>query len=202
MMTVSEGVRRWTVSRSWRHLQMSIVMVLLPTGVCVGCSQAPEPATAQPTVTVTVTGSTPSASARMLWSDSATEIHIGPPPGFPDALTGWRLGPTWTDQPRAFDEGWTSASGPEHSDFPATMNGCDLQRFLVRWRVIPDNTTVRVGLQHSTAPDEITGDVVHGQAGWMSLDGCQVPRFQLERSEHGSTLADVAVDVIELEPSP
>ncbi|KNX35893.1 hypothetical protein VV01_21745 [Luteipulveratus halotolerans] len=79
------------------------------------------------------------------------------------------------------------------------MNGCDTQRFLVRWRAA-DDVTVSASWFHATAED-VAGEVSRGRRGWMILDGCQVPRMRLDEAANGSTLTDLAVEVQQLEPA-
>jgi hypothetical protein len=51
---------------------------------------------------------------------------------------------TGSDRPRAFGgpgaggdrSSGTRLSGPSQTEFPATLNGCDDQRFLVSWRAV------------------------------------------------------------------
>ena len=70
------------------------------------------------------------------------------------------------------------------------MNGCDEQRFLVRWRSIGTAPTIDAGL--ADAGDGV-GTTVTDTAGWMAFDGCEHPIVRF----HGSTseLGDVAVSV-------
>ena len=112
----------------------------------------------------------------------------------------WTLQEQWSTQPWAFTDQWITAAGPDYGEFPATMNGCDNQRFLVRWRVLTEGVDVRAAMV-----DTIGGvwKQTSGHAGWMDLDGCYAPGFQLAGpTDHGSTLVDVGVEVQQYWPAP
>ncbi|MGY1592265.1 hypothetical protein ACI79D_09850 [Geodermatophilus sp. SYSU D00708] len=107
-------------------------------------------------------------------------------------LRGWAIRDAWSDTPRAFTEQVTAVSGSDYESFPATMSGCDQQRFLVRWRVVSTGVDV-----HAYSLD-VLGDVTveaTGRSGWMDLDGCSTPGFEFAASDSGSNLTDVAVEV-------
>jgi hypothetical protein len=74
------------------------------------------------------------------------------------------------------------------------MNGCDLQRFYIRWRSVNTSATVEVTFL-STGDEIVLGNPVAGAAGWMSGYGCGQPGFRLKQSSDTSTLTDVAVEV-------
>lgn len=121
-------------------------------------------------------------------------------PEFPVEMDHWTLQGQWSTMPRAFTDQWSTAAGPEYDDFPATMNGCADQRFLVRWRVVDDEVEVRAAMV-----DTVGGvwKQTSGNAGWMDLNGCYAPGFQLAGpTSDGSTLVDVAVEVQQYRPAP
>ena len=76
------------------------------------------------------------------------------------------------------------------------MNGCDDQRFLVRWRAIGVDAQIDAGL--ADAADNTT-DVTTDTSGWMAFDGCEHPQVRF----HGNTseLTDVAVSVQRYQPA-
>jgi hypothetical protein len=78
--------------------------------------------------------------------------------------------------------------------FPATMNGCDQQRFYIRWRSLDPTAEVEATWVSSDG-SEIENKAVRGSAGWQSNYGCSQPAFRLRKSGSGSTLDDVVVDV-------
>ncbi|MFV0458169.1 MAG: hypothetical protein ACK5MT_05290 [Actinomycetales bacterium] len=79
------------------------------------------------------------------------------------------------------------------------MNGCDTQRFLVRWRVV-SGCLVEARWNRS---DVVFGPVVIAAGGWLDLDGCAGPEFHLSNVPgDGSTLADVTVEVQQWIPAP
>lgn len=116
-------------------------------------------------------------------------------PRFPDSVDGYSLNKSWHEVVRAFDgDEWSTIY-----EFPATMNGCSLQRFYVRWRAVNPSATVEVTF---LSTDEIVlATPASGSAGWMSGYGCGQPAFRLEQSDDGSTLTDVAVEVQQWEVS-
>lgn len=96
----------------------------------------------------------------------------------------------WRDTVRAFE----GADWSTIHEFPATMNGCGLQRFYVRWRAANPAATVEATFLGS--PDEILlDDPVAGAAGWMSGYGCGQPAFRVKSSTDESTLTDVVAGV-------
>ncbi|HEY5880742.1 MAG TPA: hypothetical protein VIU11_17660 [Nakamurella sp.] len=100
--------------------------------------------------------------------------------------------------PRAFDTTWTDVSGPDYTEFPSTMNGCDQLCFLVRWRVLDDGATINA--MWADAADN-AHEQVTGTTGWFDLDGCEHPAISLVSSSNGSTLTDVAVSVQQYWPA-
>ncbi|MFF2026884.1 protein kinase domain-containing protein [Rhodococcus koreensis] len=124
---------------------------------------------------------------------------LAPSPEFPQSLPQWTLKTSWTLTTRAFQDSWSKAPGPGQSRFPATMNGCANQRFLVRWRAVNPNATVVA--THLNAADKPT-DQVTGNAGWMDLSGCYTPAFQFSASADRSTLTDVTIAVQQWVPAP
>ncbi len=172
-------------------------------------STATVPTTTQPSA-VNTTAATPStttaraaapATAANSWPLTTGRIGVAPSPAFPTALPGWQLHNTWAVMPRAFTGGQqTRGSGPNYIPFPSTMNGCDNQRFLVRWRAV--NPTAQVEASKVDAVDSVVQKVT-ANAGWMDFDGCRTPAFRLPRNAaDGSTLTDVAVSVEQLYPAP
>jgi hypothetical protein len=94
--------------------------------------------------------------------------------------------------PRAFvGDDWTTTVGPAYGGFPATDNGCDDQRFLVRWR--STGSAVLAGALNKLGS---AAEQVSGKSGWMNLSGCSTPAFRLASpADDGGTLVDVVVEV-------
>jgi len=139
--------------------------------------------------------------SKSLFTWPASGNHAGadePVPAFPPALPGWQLTAVWTQTTRAFTGQWQPVAGPRgEQDYPATMNGCSQQRFLLRYRVLDENTTVTPGW---TAPPASTQGapeqaLTPAHSGWLALDGCQVPMFTFGVTDNSATLVDVAVEV-------
>jgi len=139
----------------------------------------------------------PGSTAGWTGGDATDVIHAGSGPNFPGELAGWQKQREWSETSRAFTGQWTSVCGSDVCDnpYPATMNGCAGQRFLVRWRSLGDPVQFAYG--------EVTGDVgtvVEKQLakpadrGWAELSGCSWPLWQYS-SGHPSTLGDIAVTV-------
>jgi len=151
---------------------------------------------------VTADRGLPLSKGDSLFTWPASGNHAGadePAPAFPPALPGWKLTSVWTQTTRAFTGQWRPLAGPRGVDYPATMNGCSQQRFLVRYRVLNENTTVIPGWTHSPpannqgAPEPT---VTPAHSGWLALNGCQVPMFTFGVTDDSNTnLADVAVEI-------
>jgi hypothetical protein len=134
------------------------------------------------------------------WTNSGTDdtLHAGQGPEFPTKLVGWQLQAEWADGTRAFTGSWSSLCGEEACPhrYPATMNGCANQRFLIRWRSLGGPVLFAYG--------EVTGDVgtIADQQlakptdrGWAELTGCSWPLWQYVAQDNGSNLGDIAVAV-------
>jgi hypothetical protein len=192
-----------------------IVSMVIAVSITAGCttSTATPPVAVVSTVAATATP-TVSATASSAWPSTipprqAGVIGVAPSPPFPTTLVEWRRQAAWNTMPRAFSgTGWTALSGPSWSRFPSTMNGCDDQRFLVRWRAVSHNAQVAarwVNSGEALPTPDVTGTAgkqVIANAGWMDVDGCQTPQVRLVRDSSGSTLTDVTVDVQQLVPAP
>lgn len=143
---------------------------------------------------------TPSPSPAQTWAAENIEIHSGKGPVFPTALDGWKLEREFDTMVRAFTDRWVSLCGKEVCEprYPATMNGCADQYFLVRWRSI-NQVPIRFGWALSNPEveplpleQELSQPAV---AGWASLYGCGWPVWQYVEQPNGGTLGDVAVAV-------
>jgi hypothetical protein len=117
-------------------------------------------------------------------------------PAFPDEVSGYSLDDEDRATLRVFTGGkqWQTLE-----DFPATMNGCDEQRFHVRWRSL--DPTADVEATWLNYDGSVENKAVRGSAGWQSSFGCSQPAFRLHSSGNGSTLTDVVVDVQRWEAS-
>jgi hypothetical protein len=80
------------------------------------------------------------------------------------------------------------------------MNGCDQQRFYVRWRSLDPTADVEATWLTYDGSD-VLSKAVRGSAGWQSSDGCSQPAFRLHSGRSESTLTDVVVDVQRWEAS-
>lgn len=136
----------------------------------------------------------PGTSANV-WIGNQVVMGSAPSPTFPISLAGWRLSDSWSELPRVFsDGGWTDLSGPGEADFPSTMNGCADQRFLIRWRAVDSTAKLEAGIAG--------GGSVTANAGWMGIDGCEMPRIQVVSFDDGASLTDVTIDVQRWVPAP
>ncbi|MEU4426192.1 hypothetical protein AB0F81_36695 [Actinoplanes sp. NPDC024001] len=137
------------------------------------------------------------------WTDEASTntLHSGQGPDFPDTLAGWQLADQWADQTRVFGE-WTSLCAGDdcaHS-YPATMNGCANQRFLLRWR---SNGGEKLTFAHGTMAGDI-GTLAEEQLtepvsiGWAELHGCGWP---LWKHSDPNGVTDVTVSVQQWTPT-
>lgn len=161
---------------------------------------------AAPTTTITPPPATTAES--IPWPVALYAIGIAPSPQFPATLDGWRMSNKWSDRPRAFGgpgaggdpSAGTRLAGPGNKKFPATMNGCNNQRFLVRWRAVNDGALIDAyWLDAVGRPRQI----VTATAGWMAVGGCETPTFHYSDQNTGpGNLSDVAVDVQQWLPAP
>ncbi|WP_157411647.1 hypothetical protein [Actinoplanes rectilineatus] len=148
----------------------------------------------------------PTSSAGPTWSDSGTTnlILSGQGPAFPQTLVGWELQHEWTETTRAFTGQWSSVCGSDActNPYPATMNGCSNQRFLVRWRSLNDPVLFAYG-EVTGSVDTVVEDRLNeaAQKGWAELAGCSWPLWQYPPG-HPSTLGDVVVGVQHWAPIP
>lgn len=159
----------------------------------------PLPAATGPTTSTPVTEEASPEDNRSEWP-GPNSVGLAPSPEFPTSLPRWTSTRSWTVLPRYFtDSPWAKAPGPDYAAFPATMNGCDSSRFLVRWRAVNDNSQLV-----ATYVDAVgtPGMQVTGNAGWMDLDQCHTPAFQLLENADGSTLTDVTITVQQYMPAP
>jgi hypothetical protein len=190
---------------------MTVMRFLVPLVVAISATTGCASTHASPTVTVTsivTVTQKATATATAAWAET-DQIGVSPSPPFPTALVGWQLEAAWNEMPRVFTgTDWTALSGSDRSTFPSTMNGCNDQRFLVRWRAIGSSAQVAARWVYSAeavpSPD-VTGTAgkqVIANAGWMDVDGCNTPQFRLMSDSDGSTLADVTVEVQQLSPAP
>ncbi len=115
------------------------------------------------------------------------------PPTFPDHVEGYALSHEWRETIRAFEgEEWSTIF-----EYPATMNGCGLQRFYVRWRTVNVNAIVEATLLDSGG-EIVLVTPASGGAGWMSSYGCGQPGFRMNGTvdpDDMSNLTDVVVEV-------
>lgn len=110
-------------------------------------------------------GSTPLGESTESDWPGTNYIGLAPSPEFPQSLPQWISENSWTLTTRAFPSDWSPTPGPAQSQFPSTMNGCNNQRFLVRWRTLnPNATVIATGMDAAGRP----GKQVSGSSGWIS----------------------------------
>ncbi|GIE25971.1 hypothetical protein Ahu01nite_090730 [Winogradskya humida] len=143
-------------------------------------------------------------SPRPTWGADGTgnHIHAATGPAFPARLAGWRLAGEWHDSVRVSGT-WTSLCGDPVCEprFPATMNGCGNQRFLLRWRTV-GNTTVDFGdgtvaADIGTLADEQLAEPTN--TGWAELHGCGWPLWRTHDAPNN--LVDIAVTLQQWVPT-
>ncbi len=168
----------------------SVTTRSVPTSITVRTTVR-QPVTVTATVTkapVVPTAKPTSAAPASGWNRQPNSDGVNDDVAFPDSLPGWTMTTNWQAGPRAFPNSWTPPAGPDGGRFPSTMNGCDTQRFLVRWHV--------QGAQVKAVWADAAGDrhdQVTGSNGWFDLDSCGYPEFQALAG--GGGIADVSVDV-------
>lgn len=148
--------------------------------------------TATDTATAPESGTTSTAQSTSAWSAGPNKAGGTPVPVFPDSLPEWRLNNSWDATTRATVGDWTPAKGPDNGDFPTTVNGCDIQRFLVRWRANDDQARIEARWINAAG---IPGQPVAGHAGRFDLDGCTTPQFRFITSDGVATRSSVSVSV-------
>jgi hypothetical protein len=153
---------------------------------------ASDTATAPDIGTGTGTASTSATQSTSAWSAGPNKTGGSPIPVFPDSLPGWRLNSSWDATTRATVADWAPAKGPDNGDFPTTVNGCNAQRFLVRWRANDDQARIEARWINAAG---ISGQSVSGHAGWFDLDGCTTPQFRFITSDGVATRSSVNVSV-------
>ncbi|MFC9355159.1 protein kinase [Rhodococcus sp. NPDC057014] len=198
-----------SVRRPAKQVVLLVAIVILAVAVAAAgyvavASRTTDSASSQPfsSATVPASASEPS-TAKEVPSNAAwpgpLSMGLAPSPELPQSLPQWALQNTWNLTSRAFADQWSTAPGPGHGRFPATMNGCNNHRFLVRWRVVnPNATVIATNLNAVDSP----GEQVTGTAGWMDLDGCHTPAFQFSASTNASNLTDVAIAIAQWQPAP
>jgi hypothetical protein len=138
---------------------------------------------------------TPTASPPM-WTARADADQVearpnGQPPGFPDRVAGFALAREWRETTRVFEH---TADWSTLYEFPATMNGCGMQRFFIRWRTAAPGVVIEATLV--SAPDLIVMvEPDAGTVGWMAGSGCGQPAFRMRSSSGDGNLADVIIEV-------
>jgi hypothetical protein len=176
-----------------RQLAAAVVFVFVSATAC-SSGASPEP---RATVTVTKT-----IEPTFDWQGAAAHPGgaAGESPEFPKSLNGWRLDNSWNFTPRAFEDDWTEGTwGDNWTEWNVTMNGCDHRLVLLRWRALVADAEVVSGWVEGETAQQITP----GSKGWMVLNGCQVPRWELGADySDGGNLVDLTVDAEVWTPAP
>jgi len=154
--------------------------------------------TAPDTATAPTSGTTSTTKSTSAWSAGPNKASGTPVPVFPDSLPDWRLNNSWDATSRAVVGDWTPAKGPDNGNFPSTVSGCDLQRFLVRWRANDDQARIEARWINAAG---IAGQPVAGHAGWFDLDGCTTPQFRFVNSDGVATRSSISVSVQQYFPA-
>lgn len=105
--------------------------------------------------------------------EAVTNVVAAPSalPQWPDTMVGYEMQVTGTATVRVFAD----AAPVTIPEFPATMNGCAHQRFLIRWRTFGG---ARVSAQLVSTPDLVPdSQPAIGTAGWISTHGCLQPAW-------------------------
>jgi hypothetical protein len=123
--------------------------------------------------------------------DQVEARSAGQPPAFPEHVDRFAPKREWRETTRVFEntDDWSTLY-----DFPATMNGCGMQRFYVRWRAAAPEAMIEATLV--SVPDVIVMvDSGVGSVGWMAGWGCGQPAFRLRSLPGDGNLIDVVVEV-------
>ena len=111
-------------------------------------------------------------------------------------MPGYRLTATEDTSVRVFNDGMPEVI----YDFPATMNGCDQARFVVRWRTLDANAVARFTPAYGGTPDlgivpiEGARSKTGSKGKWVSDSQCEQPSWTFVSASGKSTLADITVE--------
>ncbi len=186
LAVVAQGIELRNTKRRLRAMEAR--QAAAGTGIPSPSASAASPAAA--------TASVPDDSA--LWPPGEFQrvaVAGDPPPPFPSVIPGFTLEHSTTEQVRAF----TGGEYATINDYPHTMNGCNNQRFHVRWRALNEEAVVEATYGYDPNNTQMAEPPVRGRAGWLATHGCAQPGFRLI-SAGGSTLTDVVVEVQQLRP--
>ncbi len=163
-----------------------------PTAITVTVTSPTSPR--PPALTTTTNSSTASTtkttsssqSPESFWSAQPDKVGGTLAPAFPTKLANWHLTASWDATVRAFDTTWSNIPGSDGGIFPSTMNGCDEQLFLVRWRALEKGPIIDAQWIDDT--NKPGGKVASGNAGWFILDSCETPALRYDdKSPQGGT---------------
>lgn len=129
-----------------------------------------------------------------LLEGAGVDVVMAPP--VPDAPEEWGdfvLDGSWDGQVRVFEgQGVEPIRGDDDGTFPASMNGCGLEMYLVTFRAVSEQTLVDAQLINAVG-EPVASEVLDG--GWMLGTNCVTPSFAFESSDAEGTLTDVAYTV-------
>lgn len=168
-----------SVTRDRVCLRCALFLAIVVALTGCGTSYAGTPRAAAPTWTTAVE------------ADQVQARSAGRPPGFPSHVDGFALVREWRETTRVFENvgDWSTLY-----DFPATMNGCGMQRFYIRWRAAAAEAVVEATLV-STGDLIVMADSSTGTVGWMAGWGCGQPAFRLQSLTGEGNLTDVVIEV-------
>lgn len=127
---------------------------------------------------------------------------MAPSPELTGALAGWNFVSTWRTTVRAVKGAWVAAPGSVQDDlfFPALTSGCERQRFLVVWFAPSKGPQITAGFAMAPSgtgavPVTAAQSPVTAGSGWLALDGCQLPAFQLSPEGDAASFSNVSVRI-------
>lgn len=129
-----------------------------------------------------------------LLEGAGVDVVMAPPvPDAPEEWGDYVLDSSWDGQVRVFEgQGAEPIRGDDDELFPATMNGCGLQMYLVTFRAVAEPVLLDAQLINA-AGEPVASEVLND--GWMLGTNCVTPSFVFESSDAEGTLTDVAYTV-------
>lgn len=120
-------------------------------------------------------------------------VEYPPVPGAPESWGNYVLDGSWDGQVRVFEgNGLEPIRGEDGQQFPATMNGCGTQTYLVTFRSIAEPVLLKAQLINAVG-EPADSEVLNG--GWMLGTNCVTPSFAFHSSTGDGNLTDVAYTV-------
>lgn len=179
---------------------IAVALVALVVYLVTGSSSGGEEAQQSEAVPSSET-SAPAESIEQEEADSVALLegagfNVVMPPPVPDAPGEWGdyvLDGSWDGQVRVFEgQADEPVRGEDDGQFPATMNGCGTQMYLVTFRSVAEPVLLDAQLINAVG-EPVASEILNG--GWMLGTNCVTPSFAFDSSTADGSLTDVAYTV-------